>query len=174
MCTDQKLLSAFTLIEFLTIILAIAVIFAVLIPLASRPRVYINYVNCDNNLKQIGLSFRLWANDNGDRYPMAVSTNNGGSLEFVQTPDAFRHFRTLSNELSTPKVIVCPKDSRMPATNWWSTDLDNSKVSYFVGLEAVETYPQMILSGDRNITTGYPLRNGALWITTNSPVGWTA
>src|SRR5258708_7561361 len=90
---------AFTLIELLTIIVAIAVIVGVLIPLTSRPRVYINYVNCSNNLKQIGLSFRLFANDNGDRYPAAVSTNEGGSLEFVQTSEAFRHLQTLSNEL---------------------------------------------------------------------------
>jgi competence protein ComGC len=165
---------AFTLIELLTIIVAIAVIVAVLVPLTSRPRVYINYVNCSNNLKQIGLSVRLWANDNGDRFPISVSTNQGGSLESIQTSDAFRHFQTLSNELSTPKVIVCPQDSRTAATNWWSTDLNNSKVSYFVGLEADESKPQTILSGDRNITTGFLPRNGTLWMATNRPVGWAA
>ena len=166
---------AFTLIELLTIIVGIAVTLLFLLPMLARPTRCSCRLSCANNLKQIGLSFRLFANDNGDRYPMAVSTNDGGSLEFVQTSHAFRHLQTLSNELSTPKVIVCPQDSRSPAaTNWWSTDLDNGKVSYFVGLAAEESFPQMILAGDRNITTGYLSRNGTLWITTNRPVGWTA
>ena len=167
-------MEAFTMIELLTIIVGIAVTLGFLLPMLARPRRCGCRVSCANNLKQIGLSVRLFANDNGDRYPMAVSTNDGGSLEFVQTFEAYRHLQTLSNELSTPKVIVCPLDSRRPATNWWSADLENSKVSYFVGLAAEESFPQMILAGDRNITTGYLPRNGTLWITTNRPVGWTA
>jgi len=165
---------AFSLIELLTLIVAIAVIFGVFLPMLARPRRRGHYPICSNNLKQIGLSVRLWSNDNGDRFPTAVSTNLGGSLEFIQTSNIFRHFQTLSNEVCNPKILRCPLDrARGYATNW-TIDLDNSKVSYFIGLDADESRPQMILSGDRNITTGYLPRNGTRWITTNRPVGWTA
>jgi len=38
-------------------------------------------INCINNLKQVGLSFRQWALDHGDQYPFNVSTNAGGTME---------------------------------------------------------------------------------------------
>jgi hypothetical protein len=41
-------------------------------------------------------------------------------------------------------------------------------------LDAVETDPQGILTGDHNITNGTAIRNGILELTTNHPAGWTA
>jgi prepilin-type processing-associated H-X9-DG protein len=73
------------------------------------------------------------------------------------------HFAALSNELSTPKIVVCPSDSRTEATTFASNVVvnannknvvpfnNNKNVSYFVGIEADETRPQCFLSGDRNI-----------------------
>jgi hypothetical protein len=66
----------------------------------------------------------------------------------------------MSNELSTPKVIVCPSDAgRYTATNFadiiynsQASQGQNQAISYVVGLDAQDTYPQMILSGDRNMT----------------------
>ncbi len=56
-------------------------------------------VQCANNLKQFGLAVRVWALDNEDRFP----------------PDIV----CMSNELSTPKILVCPADySRQVATDW--------------------------------------------------------
>jgi hypothetical protein len=67
----------------------------------------------------------------------------------------------MSNELSTPKILVCPSDSgRNAATNFTSqfrtaTGTPNttaaSFVSYFVGGDAIDTLPQTILTGDGNI-----------------------
>ncbi len=65
---------------------------------------------CINNLKQVGLAFRVWEGDHGDKYPMAVSETNGGTMEFITGQNAFRHFLAMSNELSTPKILVCPAD----------------------------------------------------------------
>ena len=94
-------------------------------------------------------------------------------MEFVQGPNAFRHLQMMSNELSTPKVVVCPKDlGRAFATNF-AMGFNNTKLSYFVGLDATETNAQMLLTGDRNITNGLLLRNGTLLLTTNQSVGWT-
>jgi hypothetical protein len=90
---------------------------------------------CENNLKNIGLAFRFFATDNGDRFPFNVSTNDGGSMEFrragIQGYDAnaFRHFQVMSNELSTPKILICPADAKKhEATNW--SELRDQHVSY--------------------------------------------
>ena len=167
-------LSGFTLIELLVIIAIIAILVGVILPQLARPRLHGCGVSCVNNLKQIGLSVRIWANDNGDRYPMQVSTNEGGTLEWRDGPNAFRHFQTMSNELSTPKVLLCPQDLErtLPATNF-VTDLNNKKLSYFVGLDATETNPPAFLSGDRNITNGFLSRRGTLFLSTNQRVGWS-
>lgn len=55
-------------------------------------------INCVNNLKQIGLAARIWANDNHDIYP----TN----------------FISMTNELGTWKVLQCPSDKSHNVTNW--------------------------------------------------------
>jgi prepilin-type processing-associated H-X9-DG protein len=130
-------------------------------------------IQCINNLKQDGLAYRVWADDNGGKYPMELSETNGGTMQFTSGPNAFRHFQVMSNELSTPKVLICPADdSRMWATNF--IFLNNSNVSFFVGVDAVKTNPQGILSGDCNITNGTTIQNGILQVTTNRPAGWTA
>src|SRR5207237_1022660 len=123
--------------------------------------------------KQVGIAFRVFANDHGDTYPMNVSTNKGGSMEFVNSGEVFQHFRTMSNEMSTPKVLVCSSDTRRAAPNF--SVLSNVNVSYFVSLDAQVTFPQMWLAGDRNLmTNGAPVGSGFLELTTNLTVGWTA
>ncbi|HEU5071116.1 MAG TPA: hypothetical protein VFV96_11990 [Verrucomicrobiae bacterium] len=125
-------------------------------------------------MKQIGLSFRLWSGDNGDKYPMQVSTNNGGTMECVRSGVVFPHFAVMSNELGTPRDLVCPNDSgRTSATNFAA--LRDANVSYFVVPEADEILPDMWLSGDRNISTnGLRSARGVLMLRTNLKLNWTA
>ena len=94
-------------------------------------------------------------------------------MEYVNTAEVFRHFRTMSNELSTPNVLVCPSDTRTAALNF--SVLSNANVSYFVGLDALDTFPELLLAGDRNLmTNGVPVGSGLLVLTTNVTLGWTA
>ena len=94
-----------------------------------------NYIYCVINLKQIGLAFRTWALDNDGQFPFNVSTNAGGTMEFCAPGNdgfdgnAVLHFLVMSNELSTPRLLVCPGDwSRQPAT--WFPSLQASNVTY--------------------------------------------
>jgi hypothetical protein len=133
-------------------------------------------INCVSNLKQIGLAFRMWSNEHGEKFPMQLSTlaTNGGTMEFNLTGDVWRHFQIISNEINTPKVFVCPTDSQRTRTSDGNVFTNNSHLSYFVGLDADETMPQTILSGDRNVIspTVKPIK-GVLNITANDRVEWT-
>jgi hypothetical protein len=69
-------------------------------------------------------------------------------------------------------VLICPADTRQPAANL-SNALSNSNLSYFLGLDAADTNPQMFLMGDRNLTNGPLPSNRILLLNTNLPIGWT-
>jgi competence protein ComGC len=162
---------AFTLIELIVMIAVVVLLLFIVVPARNRDEDRSRRISCASNLKHIALAFKTFALDAKDQYPMNVEAKNGGSLEAVSTSEVFRHFQALSNELSTPILLVCPTDSRKCATNF--TALANSNVTYFIGLDAKDSMPNMFLSGDRNLTNGTLLSpNRILVLTTNRPVGW--
>ncbi len=155
----------------LVVIAVLAVLAAMLLPALASAKKKAQRINCINNLKQDGLAFRIWEGDNGDKYPMSVSTNKGGTMEFTTGVDTFRHFQVMSNELSAPKILVCPADTRVAAVNF--VRLNNQNVSYFVGLDADDTYPERFLDGDRNLTGESDPESGILKLVPGQRVSWT-
>lgn len=167
---------ALTLIELLVVMVVVGFLTLMILE-ASTPRRMSRAprITCVNNLKQVGLAYRIWEGDHGNDYPMAVSETNGGTMEFITGMSEFRHFQVMSNELSTPRVLICPTESdrnRKVATNF--TAFGNANLSYFVGIVPNETNATLILSGDRNITNGTPIRIGILELATNRLAGWTS
>jgi len=170
---SKKTTNALTRVEVMVIIVILALLVAIFLPVLAKAKRRASKINCVNDLKQVGIAFRLWEGDNNNKYPMAVSVTNGGAMELIATGNVAACFQVMSNELNTTKILLCPDDTRRVLATNWST-LNNSNISYFVGLDAAETKPQMFLSGDDNFAIGgVPVKSGLLQLLTNTPVAWT-
>lgn len=165
---------AFTLVELLLIIATLLVLAFLWFPSFTGARHRALVTNCSNNLKEVGLAFRTWTGAGGTSYSIGVSTNYGGTKELVASGLVFVHFLAMSSELQTPALLVCPADkSKTIATNF-NAGLSDSNVSYFVGTDAKDTNPQMLLSGDHNLASeGKSIAPGLFILTTNTPLAWT-
>ena len=100
-------------------------------------------INCVNNLKQIGLGFRIWEGDHGDKYPFDVSTNTGGTMELTPAKDGFYQdaylfLRAMSNELTVPLLLICPNDkAKQPASDWASVSASNVTYQFPTGTNGI-------------------------------------
>jgi len=164
-----------TLFEVGVIIAILGILAAVILP-SLQPATDRDgeIIHCKNNLKQIGLSYRIWSGDNGDFYPMGISVTNGGSMEMVATGNVVQTFMVMSNELSTPEVLWCPADAAHVCASSFG-GLSNSNLSYFVAASVTnDNNPQAILSGDCNLEiNGKTVSAGLLSLSTNDPVAWS-
>jgi len=168
-----RLNKAFTLIELLLVIVVLAMVALLMLLYFSHRVARAPKINCANNLRQVGLAFRVWALDHNEKYPMQVSITNHGSLEFVDGGAASSHYRPLSNELYSPKLLICPADPGRKAATTFGDGFDDQHLSYFVGVDATPTNPQMFLTGDRNLTNGASTKGRFLNLTSNEVAGWT-
>lgn len=149
---SRLIFSGFTLIELLVVIAIIAILAAMLLPALSRAKGKAQQMTCANNLKQVGVAMRLWADNNEGRYPWKVDQSRGGGMP-NGTDNATVNFQLsiASNELASTKILLCPTDvRRVWATNFTTISLTN--VSYALCNEADEKRPRVFLAIDRNLT----------------------
>lgn len=176
---------AFTLIELLLVVIIVFILAAMILPAISSPRSRAPSIACVNQLKQINYAFRIFSYDNQNRFPMSIPEAEGGTLEYKDNPMAtHRHFQVMSNELSVPKVLICPSDkNRIEGLNFGEAfepnptkrpaigpRVGNSLISYAVGVNASEAFPKMIVAGDRNLMVeGKDLSKGKSTMITLTP-----
>jgi prepilin-type N-terminal cleavage/methylation domain-containing protein/prepilin-type processing-associated H-X9-DG protein len=160
--------SGFTLVELLCVVALVVLIAAWLSGGLVHARERAKRMNCTDNLKQIGSGLKSWALDS------EAATNNLNRL--AADGLLFKYFLTLSNTMSSPKILFCPAESdptRKPAPAFSSLTNDN-QISYFIGLNENEETPQMLLSGDHNIkVNGHPAGHGVHALRTNDFLAWT-
>jgi competence protein ComGC len=166
--------SGLTLIELLVIIAAVLLLAALLLPALAAAKKKSSRLGCVSQLKQVGIAFRLWEGDNGDKYPMQVVLTNSETMELVTHGNAYLLWQTMSNELSTPKILHCPNDEQRTNALSFSQGFSDANISYFFNLDAAETYPQMIMMGDDNLALdGVPVKPGLLEVSANGTISWT-
>ena len=150
--------AAFTRRDLVLVIAALVVLGLFLVPALQRANQKSMRITCVCNLKQIGTAYRIWSNDNGDQFPPSAPQTNGGWSDFLTRTNAstycWMNYVTMSNELGqSPLILVCPSDERKPADSF-SEFIANTNISYFVGVNANDSYPQALLGGDRNLGPG--------------------
>lgn len=166
---------ALTLVEVLVIVSMLAILATILMPGYYASQRKTMRISCVNNLKEISLAAHIWEGNHGDQYPMVVSTTNGGAMEFAMAGNATIVFQVMSNELSTPKSLLCPADADHSLATNFPTGFSAKNISYFINLNAIEANPQMALFGDDNFEIeGIPVNPGLLQVPDNASITWSA
>ncbi len=105
--------AGFTLLELLVTISIIAILAALLLPVLNRAKERARRVECQNNLRQIGLAMFMYANENRDLLP-DCTTNNP---KFYGTWWPWDLNTNLVDELQLNgvrrEILYCPSNSRM-------------------------------------------------------------
>lgn len=157
LATD-KVAAGFTLVELLVVIAIIGILAALLLPVLTKSQMRAKRIWCENNLREQGIAFHVFAHDHNSLFPMAVPIADGGSQEYTANGYlvngafyfSYHHFQVMSNLLVSTKLVVCPMDITRQAAEDFGT-MQNSNLSYFVGVDADYNKPMSILAGDRNL-----------------------
>ena len=102
---------AFTLVELLVVIGIIGILAALLLPVLSRAKAKAQRSACMNNLRQINLGVRMYADDSSDAFP-APRKNNGPPDAFTAYTKLMKSYLGMTGASSErAKLFTCPADT---------------------------------------------------------------
>ena len=103
---------AFTLVELLVVIAIIAILAAMLLPALSKAKQKGWTTSCNSNLRQIGLGMKIYADENGERYPVS-----GGNIYWNATDPGTKRqswMQQISSFVGSTNAFNCPGNVQLP------------------------------------------------------------
>lgn len=183
---------AFTRIEFVAVIAALALLGVLALPLLAATRADSDRASCFNNLRLLGRAITMWGDDRDGLPPWITLASRGGTRPdggALKAGNAWFEFTTFSNELVTPRLLACPADTGVKVASEFSnhgtrgymgTGQRALATSYFINMDNLGTKPLMAVAGDRNLRSlgttscGQGVNNADfIQLNVPSPVFWT-
>ncbi len=145
---------AFTRIE-LAVVLAVTGMLSMLVMTAlAGTRGSSERSVCFGNLRAIGNALTIWSGDYQGRMPWRVPVSEGGTYSVPKPGNAWYEFAWFSNQLVTPKILVCPADNPPKMAATWGVLLSPfyraNALSYSLGLDVLPEWPRSAVCLDRN------------------------
>ena len=115
--------SGFTRIDLLVVIVAVAMCIFVTVKIIDHHRARTARIKCIGSLKNASLALKIFAINHLDKYPYQIEPSlrittpqtsielNNPTISDVRSNAVWAHWGTISNELGSPKVLICSGNS---------------------------------------------------------------